>query len=175
MHTYKVSAIVRGECVRGSRRHQLNCLDTTGSDLSCLIISLVQMCLDTRYRTQSGLVRLLDKEWSAHGFPFGSRKTRVDVDGEPVDMVGQCVYSQIYNLHLQTPYLLLFMDCIYQLTSLYPCAFDYSHVYIVSLYDTLMSGLLAQFAHDYHAALDEYLNEHRHNYCQLYPLQRFYT
>jgi hypothetical protein len=131
------------------------------------------MCLDARYRTQSGLVRLLDKEWSAHGFPFGSRCTRVDVDGDVVDTVGKC-HKLVYE-YLQTPYLLLFMDSINQLTCLYPCAFDYSYVYLISLYDTLMSGLLAQFTHDHHAALDEYLSEHRYNYCQLYPLQRFYT
>ena len=121
--------------------------DSSGSDLSCLVVSLVQICVDARYRTRPGLLRLFAKEWSAYGFRWG-------VDS--------------------APYLLLYMDCMNHLLSTYPVAFDYSYVYLVAAHDAILSGLFPQFTHADHQSLGEYLRTHEYDYLRLDPLERFY-
>jgi len=47
--------------------------ETTGRDLCCIISSLVQLLLDSHFRTITGFQSLLQKEWVAGGHPFCDR------------------------------------------------------------------------------------------------------
>ena len=40
---------------------------------------------------------------------------------------------------------LLFLDCVYQLTVQYPSAFEFSEIYLISLWDSCVTGLFKEF------------------------------
>ena len=40
---------------------------------------------------------------------------------------------------------LLFLDCVYQLTVQYPSAFEFSEIYLISLWDSCGTGLFREF------------------------------
>ena len=48
-------------------------LEGAGTDLCCIVSSLVQLLLDPYFRTINGFQSLLQKEWVAGGHPFCDR------------------------------------------------------------------------------------------------------
>lgn len=52
---------------------QMTLLEGAGRDLCCVISSLVQLLLDSHFRTITGFQSLLQKEWVAGGHPFCDR------------------------------------------------------------------------------------------------------
>ena len=44
-----------------------------------------------------------------------------------------------------SPVFLLFLDCVYQLTVQYPSAFEFSEIYLISLWDSCGTGLFREF------------------------------
>ena len=53
-----------------------------------------------------------------------------------------------YTLFQITPVFLLFLDCVYQLTVQYPSSFEFSEIYLVTLWDSCVTGLFKEFIFD---------------------------
>lgn len=53
--------------------NKIHFLEGAGTDLCCIVSSLVQLLLDPYFRTINGFQSLLQKEWVAGGHPFCDR------------------------------------------------------------------------------------------------------
>ena len=83
----------------------LHCSD--GWDRTAQATSLSMLCLDASYRTQEGLLRLVQKEWCSFGHKF---RTRLALGDSPT---GE--YSPIF---------IQWLECVYQLFKQFPSAFE---------------------------------------------------
>ncbi|XP_026289690.1 myotubularin-related protein 10-A isoform X2 [Frankliniella occidentalis] len=92
--------------------------EADGRDMSCLISSLTQLLVDAHFRTILGFQTLLQKEWIAMGHPFCSR-------------LGHILNPEVQ----QSPILLLFLDCVWQLLRQFPSAFEFTETYLTTLWD----------------------------------------
>lgn len=68
--------------------------ELNGRDMSCVISSLVQLLLDSSFRTINGFQTLIQKEWISLGHPFSDRIGHV-----------------CGNADEQSPLFILFLDC----------------------------------------------------------------
>ncbi|XP_067937897.1 myotubularin-related protein 10-A-like isoform X2 [Watersipora subatra] len=101
-----------------------------GSDLSCMVSSLVQIMLDPSSRTIKGFQALVQRCWVAAGHPFCERLNLIS--------------SPSMSKHI-TPVFLFFLDCVHQLMVQYPSAFEFSEIYLISLWDSCLLGLFREF------------------------------
>ncbi|KAI5730573.1 hypothetical protein M8J76_015286 [Diaphorina citri] len=102
-----------------------------GRDMCCLISSLVQLLLDPFYRTRSGFQSLIQKEWVVMGHPFCTR------------------LGHVYNPEAQqSPLLLLFLDCVWQLLQQYPSHFQFSETYLTTMWDCAHMSIFDTFLFD---------------------------
>ncbi|GMR54286.1 hypothetical protein PMAYCL1PPCAC_24481, partial [Pristionchus mayeri] len=92
-----------------------------GRDVSAVVSSLAQVCLDKQARRMDGLKRLVEKEWISLGHPFSRRL--LSVEGAPF-----------------CPVFLLFLDALYQLVEMYPTQFEYTSTALVALWDLVLTG-----------------------------------
>lgn len=72
--------------------------EDTGTDVSCVIASLVQLQLDPEYSTIDGFQMLIDKEWVSMGHPFQKRLrlvyTHDSKDSDQVNIIIVIVLAQ---------------------------------------------------------------------------------
>lgn len=109
-------------------------------DLSCVLTSLVKICLLPKYRTISGLENLIQKDWFMTGHNFYQRlnetqsthKRRSSSDEEK-------------KLEAIAPVFLFFLDCLFQLLIQYPNEFEFNEFYLINLWDYSISGLSITF------------------------------
>ncbi|XP_046350868.2 myotubularin-related protein 10-B-like isoform X2 [Haliotis rufescens] len=102
--------------------------EETGCDFSCIVASLVQMCLDPHCRTQVGFQSLIQKEWVAMGHPFQKRHGLTQE-----------------NETERAPIFLLFLDCCWQLLQQYPSSFAFTETYLTTIWDCVHLGLCDTF------------------------------
>lgn len=88
-----------------------------------MIASLAKIMMDGYYRTFHGLRLLLENEWLAYGHRFQFRMA----------------LGQTYSDTEESPTLLQFFDCIYQLTCQFPWAFQFKADLLVDLMDSILS------------------------------------
>uniref|UniRef100_A0A8D8YZH2 Myotubularin-related protein 12 n=1 Tax=Cacopsylla melanoneura TaxID=428564 RepID=A0A8D8YZH2_9HEMI len=102
-----------------------------GRDMCCLVSSLIQLLLDPFYRTLSGLQSLIQKEWVVMGHAFCTR------------------LGHVFNPEAQqSPVFLLFLDCVWQLTILYPSYFQFSETYLTTVWDAAHLNIFDTFLFD---------------------------
>ncbi|RZC43222.1 uncharacterized protein BDFB_001366 [Asbolus verrucosus] len=99
-----------------------------GQDLNCVVSSLVQLMLDSHFRTKYGFQSLIQKDWVAMGHPFTNR-------------LGHILNKDIE----QSPVFLLFLDCVWQLTQQYPAAFQFSETYLTTVWDSAHISIFDTF------------------------------
>lgn len=116
--------------VMAERRKHVLVREQTGADMTCVVVSLVQILLDPHYRTQAGFQTLIDKEWVAAGHPFPER----------LDLLGQGRASAE-----AAPVFLFFLDCVWQLQAQFPAAFEFSETYLTNLWDCTHVGIYDAF------------------------------
>lgn len=116
--------------VIAERRKHVLVREQTGADMTCVVVSLVQILLDPYYRTQAGFQTLIDKEWVAAGHPFPER----------LDILGQGRTSPE-----AAPVFLFFLDCVWQLQTQFPLAFEFSETYLTNLWDCCHVGIYDAF------------------------------
>lgn len=116
--------------VMAERRKHVLVREQTGADMTCVVVSLVQILLDPHYRTQAGFQTLVDKEWVAAGHPFPER----------LDLLGQGRASPE-----AAPVFLFFLDCVWQLQAQFPAAFEFSETYLTNLWDCTHVGIYDAF------------------------------
>lgn len=111
--------IITGQVGGGPRTVVLQ--EGNGQDMNCVVAGLIQVLLDPYARTMHGFQSLLQKEWIAMGHPFSSRLGHT--------------YSPD-AAEAQSPLLLLFLDCVYQITLQFPLAFQYTSTYLCTVWDS---------------------------------------
>ncbi|XP_040022208.2 myotubularin-related protein 11 isoform X2 [Gasterosteus aculeatus] len=97
-------------------------------DMGCVVSSLVQVMCDPHCRTQRGFQGLVQKEWVMAGHRFSSRiNYHRDNDKE------------------EAPVFLLFLDCVWQLSSQYPTRFQLTEDFLLALHDSIHLPLFSSF------------------------------
>merc|ERR1719291_194093 len=84
----------------------VHCSD--GWDRTAQTTSLAMLCLDPHYRTQEGLLLLIQKEWCSFGHRFRTRLA----NGEPPS----AEYSPVF---------IQWLECVYQLVVQAPAEFEF--------------------------------------------------
>ncbi|XP_035909354.1 myotubularin-related protein 10-B [Anopheles stephensi] len=103
--------------------------EINGRDMSCVISSLVQLIMDSSYRTIQGIQNLIQKEWVILGHPFSDRLGHVST----------------VKITERSPLFLLFLDCTWQLLQQFPEAFEFSDVFLTTLWDSLFLPIFDTF------------------------------
>ncbi|KNC85287.1 hypothetical protein, variant [Sphaeroforma arctica JP610] len=96
----------------------LHCSD--GWDRTAQLSSLTQLCLDPYYRTIKGFISLISKEWIQFGHKFQHRNGFWALDKKE--------YSPVFTQ---------FLDCVWQLQTQFPCAFEFNWKMLIDLNEEL--------------------------------------
>lgn len=98
------------------------------TDFSPVVSSLTQLMMDPPSRTIPGFQSLIEKEWVALGHRFTYRCGIVyQSDAE------------------ESPLFLLFLDCVWQLLQQFPSEFEFSEIYLTSLWDSIGLAMFRNF------------------------------
>ncbi|XP_036383036.1 myotubularin-related protein 12 isoform X2 [Megalops cyprinoides] len=125
------------ECLEKENTNVL-IMEEAGSDLCCVISSLVQLMLDPYCRTLAGFQSLVQKEWVAGGHSFLDR----------------CNHVHQKDKEFQSPVFLLFLECVWQLLQQHGPAFQFSETYLTVLSDSVHVPVFGTFLFNspYHRA-----------------------
>jgi len=106
----------------------IHCSD--GWDRTAQISALSQLLLDPYFRTFTGFQVLIEKEWLSFGHKFMDRISH-----------GQCDF---WN-HEQSPVFLQFMDCVHQLLSQAPNAFEFTEKFLITIMENVYDCTFGTF------------------------------
>uniref|UniRef100_A0A8B9JUT0 Myotubularin-related protein 12 n=1 Tax=Astyanax mexicanus TaxID=7994 RepID=A0A8B9JUT0_ASTMX len=104
-------------------------MEEEGTDLCCVISSLVQIMLDPHYRTLTGFQGLVQKEWVAGCHAFLDR----------------CNHLCQKDKESPSPIFLLFLECVWQLVQQHSPAFQFSETYLTVLSDSVHVPVFSTF------------------------------
>ncbi|TMW66073.1 hypothetical protein Poli38472_003838 [Pythium oligandrum] len=123
-----LSAAVRvADCVENKQTTVLvHCSD--GWDRTGQLCALSQIFLDRHYRTITGFMQVVEKEWIRLGHKFHDRVGPGKTENEE-----------------QAPIFLQFLDCVWQLWRQYPTYFEFNSALLVEIADALFSGRYGTF------------------------------
>jgi hypothetical protein len=168
------------------------------TDCSCIINSLVKICLNAKYRTIAGLENLIQKDWFLAGHMFLKRlyatssskanvnvgeseyvadehKRRLSVDSNNFLGSAENIFSSGTSKSKEefAPTFLLFLDCLFQLTMQCPNEFEYNEFYLIHLWDYSISGL--SFTYGFNGIADwlQYLNNQTFLAASNLPIDSF--
>ncbi|XP_057669078.1 myotubularin-related protein 3 isoform X1 [Diorhabda carinulata] len=113
---------------RDARPVLVHCSD--GWDRTPQIVALAELLLDPYYRTIEGFRTLVEREWLAFGHKFADR-------------CGHSSGSDDQNE--RCPVFLQWLDCVHQLLIQFPCAFEFSQIFLVKLVNHVYSNLFGTF------------------------------
>ncbi|CAN6438647.1 unnamed protein product [Victoria cruziana] len=171
MHVHSVlagSAWIAARVALESASVLVHCSD--GWDRTSQLVSLANLLLDPYYRTFDGFQALVEKDWLAFGHPFSDRMgmpTALGASGmnelsrqssggsissspgrgpagsQLTSSVGGSSQAQISSNY--SPIFLQWIDCVSQLLRTYPCAFEFSSVFLVDFLDCMLSCRFGNF------------------------------
>ncbi|XP_064206440.1 myotubularin-related protein 8 [Anguilla rostrata] len=104
----------------------VHCSD--GWDRTAQVCSLASVLLDPYYRTITGLMVLIEKEWISMGHKFTQRCGHLEGDPKEVSPV----FTQ-------------FIECLWHLMEQYPCAFEFNEKYLIEIHDHVYSCQFGNF------------------------------
>ena len=107
-------------------------VEQSGCDLSLVVSSLAQIILNPDTRTLHGFEALIEREWVQAGHPFW---TRHGPAGAP-------------KQSLQAPVFLLFLDCVHQIYTQFPCSFEFTEKLLLVLADHSLASNFGTFLCD---------------------------
>uniref|UniRef100_U5EXU6 Putative phosphatidylinositol 3-phosphate 3-phosphatase myotubularin mtm1 n=1 Tax=Corethrella appendiculata TaxID=1370023 RepID=U5EXU6_9DIPT len=109
------------------------CLDQEGSpvlvhggkglDTTLIVTSLVQIILKPDCRTLRGLQALIEREWLQGGYPFTTRHKH------------SCYTPSNQRRKSSSATFVLFLDCVFQLYSQFPCSFEFDTNLLITLFE----------------------------------------
>ena len=102
----------------------VHCSD--GWDRTSQLTSLAQILLDPYFRTIEGFEVLIEKEWCSFGHKFASRTGQNGFEGS----------SENYLDKDRSPIFVQFLDCVWQIMSKVPAAFEFSKLFMCSFFAT---------------------------------------
>ncbi|CAF1282534.1 unnamed protein product, partial [Didymodactylos carnosus] len=95
----------------------VHCSD--GWDRTAQTCSIASLLLCPYYRSIYGFRTLIEKEWLSFGHKFSDR----------------CGHMANGDIKEQSPIFLQFIECVWQLTQMYPTTFEFNERYLISLHD----------------------------------------
>jgi len=101
-----------------------------GWDRTSQVSALAQLMLDPFYRTLDGFAVLVEKEFCAFGHPFHTRSGHGETSAGDYSSGGS---SQ------RAPIFLQFLDCVWQLTNIFPSFFEFNGRYLLAISDHIYS------------------------------------
>uniref|UniRef100_A0A224XDV7 Putative phosphatidylinositol 3-phosphate 3-phosphatase myotubularin mtm1 n=1 Tax=Panstrongylus lignarius TaxID=156445 RepID=A0A224XDV7_9HEMI len=104
-----------------------------GTDFTLLVTSLTQVILNPDCRTVRGFEALIEREWIQGGYPFSKRHAH------------SCYSSPSSRNRSEAPVFLMFLDCIYQIHSQFPCSFEFSVTFLIWLFEHSYSSQFGTF------------------------------
>ncbi|KAK0144314.1 Myotubularin-related protein 7 [Merluccius polli] len=93
----------------------VHCSD--GWDRTAQVCSVACVLLEPYYRTLKGLMVLIEREWVSFGHKFSHRCNHLDGDSKEV-----------------SPVMDQFLECVWQLTEQFPCAFEYNERFLLAIH-----------------------------------------
>ncbi|CAF1610320.1 unnamed protein product [Adineta ricciae] len=112
------AAIFIARAVEVEKKNVLvHCSD--GWDRTAQCCSLSELLLCPSYRSIHGFRMLIEKEWLSFGHKFGDR----------------CGHTRVTDIKEQSPIFLQFIEIVWQLTQIYPSAFEFNERFLISLHD----------------------------------------
>ena len=109
------------------------CVRSDGWDRTAQLTSLTLLLLDGYHRTMAGFAVLVEKEWCSFGHRFSERH-------------GQ--RSGEYDNTQRAPIFLQWLDCVWQVMRQHPTSFDFNELWLLDLYDAMLSGRYGTFLFD---------------------------
>ncbi|XP_059490567.1 myotubularin-related protein 3 isoform X2 [Neocloeon triangulifer] len=125
----RAAVAVSAAMEREARPVLVHCSD--GWDRTPQIVALAQLLLDPYYRTIDGFQILIEREWLDFGHKFGDR---CGLGAGATDDINE-----------RSPVFLQWLDCVHQLLTQFPCAFQFSHAYLVRLAQHVYSNMFGTF------------------------------
>jgi hypothetical protein len=104
-------------------------------DGNAVVSSLVQLIADPYFRTTSGFLILLQKEWVSMGHPWPARLGHDNPSGN----------GDVWIIGSQEPVFLAFLDCVWQLLQQNRTRFEFTEALLVVLYDSCLSLRFGEF------------------------------
>ncbi|XP_076467720.1 phosphatidylinositol-3,5-bisphosphate 3-phosphatase MTMR8-like isoform X2 [Babylonia areolata] len=105
----------------------VHCSD--GWDRTAQTCSLASLILDPYYRTISGFQVLIEKEWLSFGHKFTDR----------------CGYLEGMDGKEVSPVFAQFLECVWQLSQQFPCAFQFNERFLLTIFDHAYSCQFGTF------------------------------
>ncbi|OMJ74979.1 hypothetical protein SteCoe_25972 [Stentor coeruleus] len=128
-----LSLLLQGACgVVESLQNGISCLIhcSDGWDRTSQLCSLVQICMDSHYRSLRGFAQVIEKDWVSFGHQFEVRLAHA-------------------NPNLQddkrSPIFIQFLDCVYQMTLQFPTHFEFNSLLLHDLALFAYSGRFGTF------------------------------
>ncbi|XP_025205248.1 myotubularin-related protein 2 [Melanaphis sacchari] len=106
----------------------VHCSD--GWDRTAQLTALAMVLLDPYYRTIKGFEVLIEKEWLSFGHKFQHRIGHGDDHHSDAD---------------RSPVFLQFIDCVWQVTCMFPNAFEFNELFLITIIDHLYSCRFGTF------------------------------
>ncbi|KAM9375518.1 myotubularin-related protein 7a isoform 2-T2 [Pholidichthys leucotaenia] len=104
----------------------VHCSD--GWDRTAQVCSVACVLLDPYYRTLRGFMVLIEKDWIAFGHKFSHRCNHLTGDSKEV-----------------SPIMDQFLECVWQLMEQFPCAFEFSERFLVTIHNHVYSCQFGNF------------------------------
>ncbi|GFO09175.1 myotubularin-related protein 8 [Plakobranchus ocellatus] len=105
----------------------VHCSD--GWDRTAQTCSLAGIMLDPYYRTMQGFQALIEKEWLAFGHKFTDR----------------CGLLESVEVKETSPVFTQFLECVWQMMQLFPCAFQFNERFLLTIHDHIYSCQFGTF------------------------------
>lgn len=113
-----------------------------GWDRTSQVAVLTQLLLDPYYRTREGFACVVEKDFMSFGHPFHTRCAHGEGRGNEDTKTTSSDEGQISPIFLQ------FLDCVYQIVSLYPECFEFNTKYLLLLSEHVYSCRFGSFLCD---------------------------
>jgi myotubularin-related protein 1/2 len=101
------------------------------------LTSLVALLLDPHYRTLTGFVALIEREWLSFGHKFAQRTGH-----------GTSEQRVRWNDEQRSPVWVQFIDCVYQILAQFPAQFQFNELFLVELVDAAYCCRFGNFLHN---------------------------
>ncbi|XP_056138407.1 myotubularin-related protein 7a [Lampris incognitus] len=104
----------------------VHCSD--GWDRTAQVCSVACVLLDPYYRTLKGFMVLIERDWVSFGHKFSHRCNHLD--GDPREV---------------SPIVDQFLECVWQLTEQFPCAFEFNERFLITIHNHIYSCQYGNF------------------------------
>eukprot|EP00484_Ammonia_sp_Unknown_P023098 CAMPEP_0197041802 /NCGR_PEP_ID=MMETSP1384-20130603/18285_1 /TAXON_ID=29189 /ORGANISM="Ammonia sp." /LENGTH=861 /DNA_ID=CAMNT_0042472785 /DNA_START=12 /DNA_END=2594 /DNA_ORIENTATION=+ len=115
-------------------KYSVLCHCSDGWDRTSQLCCLVQLCLDSYYRTMKGFIVLVCKDWLSFGHQFDKRCGHRKDDSFEEDE--------------RSPIFEQFIECVWQLLEQYPLYFEFNENFLICILDHLYSCKYGTFLCD---------------------------